>query len=90
MGFDGVASALTDDAVVLSPDFNGTHLNRDIQSRISFLLMYKECGFELTRDSNCLDGGRNPRVENFTLWPEARRMTPYIFMHPGTDGICLL
>ncbi len=56
--FKRAASALTDRAVALSPDF-GTSPNRDIQGWIDFLLAW---GIELARD---VDGGRIPRLENY-------------------------
>ncbi len=61
MEFKRAASALTDDAVILSTDF-ATNPNCDTQGRIDFLLAW---GIELTRDENGLDGGRNPRLENY-------------------------
>ncbi len=43
MEFYRVASALTDNAIVLSPDF-ATNPNRDIRGRIDFLLAHKKWG----------------------------------------------
>ncbi|KAK0440355.1 hypothetical protein EV421DRAFT_1905495 [Armillaria borealis] len=79
MEFYRAASALTDSAVVVSPDF-ATNPNRDTQGRIDFPLAHKKWGIELTRDGNRLDGGRNPRLENYGQWLEEGDMTQYIFV----------
>ncbi|KAK0235106.1 hypothetical protein EDD85DRAFT_66985 [Armillaria nabsnona] len=79
MEFYRAASALTDNAIVLSPDF-ATNPNREIRGRIDFLLAHKKWGIEITRDGNRLDGGRNPRLENYGQWLEEGDMTRYIFM----------
>ncbi|KAK0440362.1 hypothetical protein EV421DRAFT_1962435 [Armillaria borealis] len=79
MEFYRAASALTDSAVVLSPDFV-TNPNRDTQGQIDFLLVHKKWGIELTRDRNRLDGSRNPRLENYAQWLEEGDMTQYIFV----------
>ncbi|PBK59543.1 hypothetical protein ARMSODRAFT_966780 [Armillaria solidipes] len=79
MEFYRAASALTDNAVVLSPDF-ATNPNRDIRGRIDFLLAYKKWGIEITRDGNRLDGGRNLRLENYAQWLEEGDMSQYIFV----------
>ncbi len=93
MEFYRAASALTDSAVVLSPDF-ATNPNRDTRGQIDFLLAHKKWGIEITRDGNRLDGGHNPRLENYGQWLEEGDMTQYIFVdyrvtrpiqsHPGT------
>ncbi|SJL09128.1 uncharacterized protein ARMOST_12504 [Armillaria ostoyae] len=79
MEFYRAASALTDSAVVLSPDF-ATNPNRDTRGQIDFLLAHKKWGIELTRDGNRLDGGRNLRLENYAQWLEEGDMTWYIFV----------
>ncbi|KAK0186479.1 hypothetical protein F5146DRAFT_1161451 [Armillaria mellea] len=60
--FTEPASALTDNAVVLSPDF-ATNPNRDTEGRIDLLLAHKKWGIEITREGNRLDGDHNPRLE---------------------------
>ncbi|PBK66146.1 hypothetical protein ARMSODRAFT_960600 [Armillaria solidipes] len=79
MEFYRAASALTDNAVILSPDF-ATNPNRDIRGQIDFLLAHKKWGIEITKDGNRLDGGRNPRLENYAQWLEEGDMTQYIFV----------
>ncbi|KAK0443063.1 uncharacterized protein EV420DRAFT_1064371 [Desarmillaria tabescens] len=77
--FYRAASALTDGAIVLSPDF-GTNPDRESQGRIDFLLAHKKWGIELTRDGNRLDGGRDPRFQNYGQRLEEGDMTQYIFV----------
>ncbi|KAK0235095.1 hypothetical protein EDD85DRAFT_66415 [Armillaria nabsnona] len=79
MEFYRAASALTDNAVVLSPDF-ATNANRDIRGRIDFLLAHKKWGIEITRDGNCLEGGPDSRSENHAQWLEEGDMSQYIFV----------
>ncbi|KAK0235052.1 hypothetical protein EDD85DRAFT_726607, partial [Armillaria nabsnona] len=79
MGFYRAASALTDNAVVLSPDF-ADNPNRDIRGRIDFLLAHEKWGIEVTKDGNRLDGGHNPRLENYAQWLEEGDMNQYIFV----------
>ncbi|PBK89507.1 hypothetical protein ARMGADRAFT_890686, partial [Armillaria gallica] len=79
MEFYRAMSALTDSAVILSPDF-ATNPNHDIQGRFDFLLVHKKWGIELTRDGNHLDGHHNPQLKNYGKWLEERDMTQYIFV----------
>ncbi|PBK89513.1 hypothetical protein ARMGADRAFT_935695 [Armillaria gallica] len=79
MEFYRDALALTDNAVVLSPDF-ATNPNRDIRGRIDFLLAHEKWGIEVTKDGDCLDGGHNPRLENYVQWLEEGDMNQYIFV----------
>ncbi|KAK0239102.1 hypothetical protein EDD85DRAFT_829031 [Armillaria nabsnona] len=77
--FYRAASALTDGAVILSPDF-GTNPNRATRGRIDFFLAHKNWGIEITRDGNRLEGGGVPRFQRYEQWLQEGDMAQYIFV----------